>query len=150
MRQMLQSLNHLHGPLLDSPHYVPFLLVLGRTKLDTESRLVSPVPSMEGEGGLPCNQWQWSEDAPAGYSPRCHFPPLPLGYITVNFLTTSLLPGPLCKAVFQLVGPQPVLMQEATPPQTQDFSIPLALPLDIPIRSLLQPSEVTQRDSTTS
>ena len=55
--EMLQSLNHRSGPLLDTLQYVHLCLALKSPELDTG--VASPLPSRE-EGSHPSTCWQYS------------------------------------------------------------------------------------------
>ncbi|KAK4828308.1 hypothetical protein QYF61_025320 [Mycteria americana] len=134
---MLQSINHLHGPSLDSLQYVHVSLVLGSSALDTV---------FQGKVHLP---------QPAGNTP----PDAAQDTISLLCCKGTLLahvqlgvhqdPQVLfCEAAFKLSGSQHILEHEVVPSQVKDFALLVELH-EVSISLLLQPVEVPLDGSTT-
>ena len=110
---MLLSLSHLCGPLLDLPKQVPFSVALGSPSLDTALQIWSHCCWVEKKdhGCQPAGDAFPDAAQDTVGLPCCKGTLLPYSQLDVHQDPQVLL----CKAAFQLVGPQPIRLCGVTP-----------------------------------
>jgi len=126
VREVLQALYHLHGPLLESLQEIPVFFVPRSPELDTKLQVRPDQSRAEGEDHLP---------SPAGHAP---FNALqdPIGLhghqgtlLAHEHPVVHLVPKvPHCRAPLQQVMFQPVLVLAVIPSQMQDSTFAFGKP----------------------
>lgn len=129
--EMIQSLNHLHGALLDNFQHLHVCLVLKSSELDTAVQVWPHQCWIEGKDHLP---------RPVGNTlPNEAQDTVSLLCINDTLLTHVQLGAHqglqvvFCKTAFQLGGHQQMLVPGVVPPQEQDFAFLLVECHEVPV-----------------
>lgn len=141
--EILLSVHHLHGPVLDSVQYIHVSFVLRIPEMDSALLMCTNPCWAEGKGLFPLPGGKTPPSAAQEAVGVCHNGALlghgqPADYQDL-----------LGRAAFQLASLQSVLGHGIVPSQVQDLALPLVELHKVPLYSILQPVEVPL-DSTTT
>lgn len=138
---MLQSLHHLHSPLLDSLQYVHVSYVLGNPELEPALLGVdSPVLS-RGEGSSAFTCWQCFARCRLR-TPLALFAGRMCSRLMLKMVTTRTPKSFSAKLLSSWLAPQPVPVPGVVPPQVQDLLLPLVECQEVSASSSLKPVQV--------